>query len=246
MQVRLQELGSGSDVVLLYGSPTPRRHFDALARELSRHQRVLIVDLPGHGDCPAATGDYCMTDSLEALENSLAARLKSDPALVGFSSGGYRALALACRGTIQPRAVCVLAGMACLSEAGRREHSEFAELVLAGVDLAEAAVQRFLPRSLQCDPAVVEEVRSWITLRDRTLARELRALSGAEDLRPALGNVRCPVVARTGADDAAVSPDYAYEIAALTGGRAEIVPGAGHLLLLEDFESTSASVARMM
>ena len=56
-----------------------------------------------------------------------------------------------------------------------------------------------------------------------------------------------PVLARVGALDVAAGPAASEAIvAAARGGTLEVVPGAGHALMYEDLEGTTASVVRAL
>lgn len=76
-----------------------------------------------------------------------------------------------------------------------------------------------------------------------TIAAELLAFADAPDLRPRLGEVRCPVYLRTGELDLPTPPSHARSIVAgLADARLGIVPGAGHLVQVEDYPGVLASV----
>jgi pimeloyl-ACP methyl ester carboxylesterase len=63
-------------------------------------------------------------------------------------------------------------------------------------------------------------------------------LSRAADLLPRLGALRMPILARVGELDAACPPAKTHAIARVaTQTAVQIVPGAGHTLLLEDARS---------
>jgi pimeloyl-ACP methyl ester carboxylesterase len=50
-----REVGAGSPLILIHGSPGDRRSWSRLVLRLAGHHRVIAPDLPGHGDsdpCP--------------------------------------------------------------------------------------------------------------------------------------------------------------------------------------------------
>ncbi len=66
------------------------------------------------------------------------------------------------------------------------------------------------------------------------LIRQNRAVMARIDSRPQLSAVRCPLLVACGEADRLTPPEHSREIAAaVPGARLEIVPGAGHLLTLE-------------
>src|SRR5689334_20761667 len=88
--------GDGPPVVLLHGMPSAPSDFEGVAAELPGF-RVLVPHLAGYGETPAARGKHGMTASLDALAAALEKRNVLKPTLVGYSMGGYRAIALARR-----------------------------------------------------------------------------------------------------------------------------------------------------
>lgn len=69
------------------------------------------------------------------------------------------------------------------------------------------------------------------------LITQNRAVMARADSRPLLPSITCPVLVACGEADALTTPEHAREIAALVPqARLEIVPGAGHMLTLEQPE----------
>ncbi|WP_027085678.1 alpha/beta fold hydrolase [Cohnella panacarvi] len=91
----VKETGSGVPLVLLHGYCGSHRYWDEAAALLAERYRVITPDLRGHGDSPAADGDYPMEslaeDTLRLLDRLDLARVY----LFGHSLGGYVALAFA-------------------------------------------------------------------------------------------------------------------------------------------------------
>lgn len=242
------ELGpkAAPPIALLVGSPVPRSHLLPLAERLAKGFHVLLVDLPGHGDSPSLV-EHTMTGTLDALEETLSPLATSGLGLVGLSSGGYRALALAVRGRLPVRAVVSLGGFASLPDDERRGVPGMCEVIRAGVDMADLFVARFLsPGFAAAHPDAVAEVRSWAVPRDEILVKELQALAASNDLRPHLGALQVPVVVRVGDLDVATPVDRSEDIAKRCGAKLEVVRDAGHLLPLEDLGGTADSVERAM
>lgn len=66
------------------------------------------------------------------------------------------------------------------------------------------------------------------------LIAQNRAVMARADLRPRLGAIRCPTWVACGEADRLTPPEHAREIAAaIPGARFELVPGAGHMLTME-------------
>lgn len=249
----VREVGCGPAVLLLHGTPSPAEDWLPLADALGRDYRVLIPDLPGYGlstDPPDA--------SIEAVGDTLAAMLLDRGlgrvhAIVGYSTGAYRALDLATRAGIDARVIVSLAGVACFDAAAREARAALA------ARLAEhpAFLHGDEVRALMCElvvspawaaahPGDLARVREWPrTTRPAALARELAALAGSRDLRPELAGLRCRVYCRVGTVDRGCPPAWSAEIARLAPRTTlELVFGCGHALLLEDGPATVAAIRR--
>ena len=73
------------------------------------------------------------------------------------------------------------------------------------------------------------------------LIAQNRAVMARVDSRPLLPSITCPLLVACGEADALTTPEHAREMAALAPhARLEIVPGAGHMLTLEQPERVNA------
>ncbi|MFI5181622.1 MAG: alpha/beta fold hydrolase [Thermoanaerobaculia bacterium] len=90
--------GAGGTVVILHGAGDQAGTFSQIAPALMAHHRVLIPDLPGHGESGPATGPIRLTAIVEGVEVLLAKESPSDPVvLVGNSLGAWAACIVARR-----------------------------------------------------------------------------------------------------------------------------------------------------
>lgn len=193
------------------------------------------MDLPGHGASPGPALDDVAR--LGQLAGELIDFLAPGGAVVvGHSLGGAIALWLALE-----RPACVR-GLVLVGTGGRlRVRAD----LLAGFErAAPGAGERFV--ELSFGPAADR----------RTLARGRRRLGAppavtAADLRAAdrfdvlerLGAVRAPTVAVGGADDRLTPPKYSRTLALdIPGADGVIVPGAGHMVMMEAPEAVTAAV----
>jgi pimeloyl-[acyl-carrier protein] methyl ester esterase len=105
--VLYSESGGGNDaapLVLLHGWGMNLRVFDPLRAALGTTQRVIAIDLPGHGASPW-TADSSPPQQLAAI----AAMLPRATTLLGWSLGGQLALQLAREPTLEVRRLVLLA-----------------------------------------------------------------------------------------------------------------------------------------
>ncbi len=79
------------------------------------------------------------------------------------------------------------------------------------------------------------------------LITQNRAVMARVDSRPHLATVRCPVLVVCGEADQLTTPEHAREMAALMPhARLEMVPGAGHMLTMEQPQRVSAVVLKWL
>jgi len=210
--------------------------WSSVARRLLGSLRVLKPDLPGRGD----NTDLAFP-SIEAYADFVAALLGALPAplgLVGFSMGGYVALALMKRRPEKVRALALVdTRSAAEDQTGKARRDEaIADLRTRGVDaVAEAMVPRLLsPESLR-SPELVERVRR-IILRQRpeTLESDLTAIRDRPDSSGFLKEIPVPTLVLAGEHDVISTPVESRAMAdAIPGARFVQISGASHLTPME-------------
>lgn len=84
------ELGKGPTIVLLHGLGGTRLQWMPVAKKLLATHRVILVDLPGHGDSPMPE-PFTLKAAADAVDAVLAGQ-KEPVVLVGHSVGGAIAL----------------------------------------------------------------------------------------------------------------------------------------------------------
>jgi pimeloyl-ACP methyl ester carboxylesterase len=93
--VRFSDTGKGRTLVLLHGFPETMEVWEEFSVKLSRHFRVIAIDLPGHGETPCIGYVHSMelmAECVKAVMDSLGLRRYL---VTGHSLGGYAALAFA-------------------------------------------------------------------------------------------------------------------------------------------------------
>jgi pimeloyl-ACP methyl ester carboxylesterase len=91
-RVEYREIGDGPPVVLIHGMINSSRHWEAVARQLSRGHRVIAPDLIGHGDSATPRGDYSLGAHAAAIRDLLTVLGVERASIVGHSLGGGVAL----------------------------------------------------------------------------------------------------------------------------------------------------------
>lgn len=93
------ERGSGPPLVLVHGVNDQAGSWFLVASKFADHYRVLLPDLPGHGESAPASGPLKMTTLLDGFQGWLETQVKPEdaPVLVGNSMGAWIALLTALR-----------------------------------------------------------------------------------------------------------------------------------------------------
>jgi pimeloyl-ACP methyl ester carboxylesterase len=245
----LRRTGRGRPVVFLGGCPTPWDVLAPVAAAVSTTHEAIEVALPGYGVSTPLGELYSLDAAHEAVERTLIESGVRECALVGFSGGAYRALAIACRGKIRVTQVLCLSGLAGLTPAESEGFRGFAGALRAGVDLSSLATARFLaPAFAVAHPEAVVAVKGWLASATREMiAAELDAFATAPDLAEAVSALTMPIVARVGSVDAATPPTKSEAIVrACRSARIEVVDGAGHALMIEDLDGTIAALRGLL
>lgn len=107
-----EERGKGSPaIVLIHSIGGDRSDWERVATLLAPRHRVLVVDLPGHGQSPALEGSPTVATVAAALTRTLADRRVEHAVLVGHSYGGLVALQAAMDQPKRAAAVVVVDAM---------------------------------------------------------------------------------------------------------------------------------------
>jgi len=231
----IREAGEGPPVLLLHGFPLDGAMWSGVARLLAPRLRVLKPDLPGRENTPAEA------DGMEGYADFVEAVLRELPApvgLVGFSMGGYVALALMKRRPEKIRALSLVDTRAAADdESGKAKRDEaIAKVRAEGVRaIADSMVEKLLAHDSLRKGELVERVRRIMLRQDpKTVEADLKAMKERPDSRDFLPEISVPTLVVVGEQDVLTPPAEAREMAAaIPGARLVTIPEAGHLTPME-------------
>lgn len=260
--------GQGDEVfIFLHGVTGSMAGWRGFMEPFCRRGRVFLLTLPGHHPAAFPPGYAEARITAEAWGDlggrAVAALTGGRPAtLIGHSTGGFWALAIAWRAPeIVARAVS-LSGFAwgrwgaflglqqrLLLKLGQSYQPVFAGLFRAMNGAAALASRRWrgpestvLPGASLTQRSLVESEPDVRQLDMGAMAQIFRAMYRQVDLRPYLGEIKAPVLAVTGENDPFVPPPQARTIAAgVPDGMLAAFPG-GHLVMLERPEAVQAAI----
>jgi pimeloyl-ACP methyl ester carboxylesterase len=249
MKLHFREQGTGLPLVLIHGFPLDHTLWLPQLRSLSDMARVIAPDLRGFGSSPGP--DAVMTMEAHARDvKRLLDELGIRRAVIGgLSMGGYVALAFAelFPEMLQGLLLCSTRAVAD-DEAGKRMREITALKALDG-GMAEIAVglavKLISAQSMGQHPEWRVAVQEMMARQSPAgVAASSRGMAARPDRSELLSRLQVPTLVIAGADDVLFSPKESQAMAAkLPKGSLHLVPGAGHLVNLED-ESTFNGAVR--
>ncbi|WP_406146258.1 alpha/beta fold hydrolase [Streptomyces sp. NBC_01012] len=232
-------------LLLIHGSASSGRSWDALVPLLAGLHRVIRIDLPGHGrSAEPDDGDYAPREQGRRIGTVLDRLGVEHAVVVGHSSGGYAATALAEQ---RPELVTALAlintgpGMDAFIAVGpaafRPEQwpppdeqiRQFASTGFrAGYDVPQELVEELRGLPLHGITAITTAMRaSTAYLNERALPDRLSAVGK-------------PLLVIFGDADLRWRPSSAADYRVVPGAEVELLPGSGHTPIVEDPPGTAA------
>ena len=249
------ELGEGKPLVLLHGWSMSHAVFLELAELLAEDFRLLIPDLPGHGN--SASVEPCSLDAMAvALGHWLTALAVEPVALLGWSLGGQVAMTLALtRPALVERLVLIsttprfcaapdwsaglpLGELRALRRGLQRRYlatmGEFFDLQFVGEEMSAARRREILGFAVRSSK-----------LPEPTQALETLELLGREDLRPRVPEIRQPALILHGEADRIIPfAAGAYLAAHLPAAELCALEGVGHAPFLSNPKQVAAQLMR--
>jgi len=231
---------SSLSLVFVHGSGGDREDWRAQLEGLSGVANIIAVELPGHGASDSPNGSSvaahaeCVTDLVEALG------LKK-VMVVGCSLGSAITLWLA----LNPKPWLVAIGLVGAG-ARLRVHPQFLEGILNNRDQAVDALTDFC-----LSPATGGVIRAGLREKYAKVPPEVihSDLSACNefDVIGRLGEIRLPSWIIVGQDDKLTPMKYAKFLnEGIKGSTMEIVPDAGHLVMMEKPEEFNRSLRQFL
>jgi pimeloyl-ACP methyl ester carboxylesterase len=248
--------GRGPLALLLHGYPLDHRMWlDTLHGPLAAQRTLLAPDLRGHGSSPwAGAGVH----SMEQFAADAAALLRScaeGPVdVVGLSMGGYVAFALWAMAPELVRSLVLVDTKAAADDAAARAGRDAA--VAAVLDSGRPALATGMAAKLLAPRPTGDAAGQLLRARlasmieaqsVETIVADLRGLRDRPDRTAMLGSITVPTLVVVGEHDAITPVAGAKAMAAaIPGARCAVVPGAGHLVPMEQPEVFAQGVGAFL
>lgn len=236
--LKIQESGKGPNLVLLHGWAMNNLVWQPWLADLEKSYRVIRVELPGHGN-----SQYTKQWNLEELLSSMALRLPSCSAVLGWSLGGMVGLAYASQ---YPNRVSRLVMLASSAKFVRSEDwpcaqpEETVDFFSKGlIKNPTATFKRFIRLQTHgAEPSreINEFLKSVVKKNgERSIEGMLAGLSilRQDDLRALLCRLKCPMMMVLGEKDSLVPLEAGAESAQINPDiHLNVIDGAAHVPFL--------------
>lgn len=248
------EAGAGEPLVLLHGFTGSVHGWDGIMAQLSRHYRMIVIDLPGHGntDSPAGVERYTMAQVAADLMVIATHIGIADAHWLGYSMGGRLALYITLKYPERIRSAILVSASPGLADPAellaRRRADEVlaqrieAQGVAAFVDDWER--QPVLAHRQLSEAARLSLRRQRLQNNAQGLANSLRGMgTGVQpSLWGRLREIDRPVLLLAGEHDEKFVAINRQMAEAIPQAKLQLIPEAGHMLHLEQPAAFGATV----
>lgn len=238
LPVRYLDVGNGPTIVLLHGYCESLSIFELIVRGLARKNRVVALDLPGHGKTDLIPGCHNL-DNVAEWVSLILRKLKVDRFfLIGHSMGGYIASAFATQWPERLSGLCLLHSKAGPDSYARQEQRE---KTIQFVELhgPRAFIRAFSQALFQTDnpdfSRRLQEIGSHMS-EDSILAFT-EAMRDRRDYTRFIAQLKVPVLYIAGKYDPIIPlKDIRQEYIFLENVKSIILNKAGHMAMYESPE----------
>ncbi len=226
--------GHGAAILLTHGFGATARMWDEQIEELTDRYRLILWDLPGHGQSEAPAPDTTIDSLIEAMRAILDAEATGPAVLVGLGIGGALSLRFCHVHPDRVRALVLIGTMPGLrSEAAREIWNRQAEDVAAalergGLDALEGGAE-VDPRNHSSAPALAHAARLLLMQHD----------TGAIDWLPAIA---VPMLILVGSEDRPNLTAAAFMARAIPNARHVVIPRANHAANIHKPNAVNAAI----
>ena len=240
--------GGGVPVVLLHPFPFDSRIWAPMANSLPFGVRAIAVDLPGFGKSDLGALAPSVDLAADAVYETLTAHGVGNAVVVGWSMGGYVALALAER---HPGFVSGLGLVGSKAQADDEATVANRARIAREVEMGQSVqpVMALLgqilgPTSLARRRALLPTVEAWIrSQHPAAVVWAQRAMARRPDRTHVIENFPGPVAIIVGSEDHLSPVEHSQAMHQhAKNGSLTIVPEASHLLAIEDPKAVAAAI----
>lgn len=252
VKIVYSDRGEGLCLVLLHGYLESSKIWDSFADRIPRGYRVILPDLPGHGQSGTWGSMHSMEDLAGAIEAIMAAEGIGKIFLAGHSMGGYVVMAFA---ELFPEKLLgySLIHSTCYADTEEKKLNRDREISLVLCGKKRQIVLVNIPKAFSVDnvdliPDEVEKARN-IALKnsDQGIIALLNGMKARPDRTAVLKDPDLPLLLIGGMKDNYIPAEVFEELAALAP-HAEVLrlEESGHMGFIEEPEKVVKTMSKML
>lgn len=237
--------GSGPPLVLVHGVGLSAAIWQPQIDALSKTHRVIVLDMPGHGDSAPLAGDAPLEAFVSWLHEALKALAISPVSIAGHSMGALIALGYTATYPQNVTRVALLNGVYRRTDKARAAVLARAEEIASGALNPNAPLDRWFDAP---SPEKTLTAKLLSQVSPEGYATAYRAFATGDDTyADALAHITCPLLALTGEGDANSSAEMARTMARIApDGEAYIIEGHHHMAPLTAAKETNAALTKWL
>ena len=244
--------GKGDAIVLLHGYLESSEIWGSFGKELSKHGRIISMDLPGHGK----SSSVCEKQTIEIMADSVKAVLDhldiGRAVIIGHSMGGYVTLAFAEIFPEKTLAICLFHSHA-LADSEEKKLNREREIDLVRSGKKSLIVNTNIPKTFANDNIVklageVERAkRIAINTKDEGIICALHGMKSRPDRQKVLRESNMPVMIIAGRKDNNI-PFGIYEQHFTLAKQTEvmILENSGHMGFIEEKDKSLKGIDKFL
>lgn len=247
-EVTYLRAGAGTPVVLIHGVGMNAGIWGPQIAALSAHHDVIAMDMPGHGGALLPPAEPTLDDYADAVIGLMDALGLPQATLIGHSMGALVATQAALSHPARVGRLVAMNAVFCRPPAVKeavRARAEELDAKGFSASIAPTLERWFghpVPDHLAAVAAIASDALRSVDVEGYRRTYRLFATSDGA-FAHTLQTLAMPALFYTGEFDANSSPDMSRAMAALApGGRAEILPGARHMMALTHPDAINASL----
>ncbi len=232
-----QDAGEGDAIVLLHGFCGSHAYWEKIIPTLSETYRVIVPDLPGHGQSTFPAGNYELEYMADTL-NELLDYLKVEKVtLFGHSLGGYITLAFAEKYEERLEGFSLIHSTA-YPDSEKAKTGREATIEKVKNEGVQALIDELIPKlfaaeNLETNTKEVEHAKNigYETTEEGAIGM-LEAMKSRPDRNHVLKNSKLPALLIAGEQDQIIPPEKTFSVHKETISQA-LIKGAGHMSMME-------------
>lgn len=245
-----RDYGEGEAIILLHGFCGSHKYWDHVLPVLAENHRVIVPDLPGHGDSTYPTGNYEIEYMADTVNELLDGLELDKVTLFGHSLGGYITLAFAEKYEERLHGFSLIHSTAYpdTDEAKEGRNQSITKLQSDGLsNFIDGLIPKlFAPENLETHKKEVDKAKEigYETSEEGVIGM-LKAMKNRPDRNNVLRNSKLRSLLIAGDKDQVIPPEKTFSVRRETISQS-LINGAGHMSMMEKPDVLVSEIQRFL